>query len=203
MLPSTHILIAKTAYQAVEELTGIKLNYSKFLKGSIYPDINLATLFLHHRISDTESIVEKNVNRLKDINIFEDSKKLDAFSFRMGIIIHFISDYFCKVHNEIWHKNPIGHYIYEKELDKYYSKRKRFIINTDYSTCDENLCIENRLMEYVKSQNDNFRKKRKSMKEDVAYSLKVSIACMLSITCFVKKACGKEHSIKKNGKRAA
>ena len=203
MLPNTHIFIAKTAYQAINKISGIKLNYSKFLKGSIYPDINLATLFLQHRINDTGRIVEKNVNKLVGINIFENSKNLDVFSFKMGIIIHFISDYFCKVHNDNWYKNPIRHYIYERKLDKYFLERKSLILQTDFSTCEDNLCIDNRLIDYVKIQNDDFREKRKSMKEDVSYSLKVSIACMLSIIRFVKKACGEEESIKKTGKRAA
>lgn len=114
MLTGTHIKIANYIYNIFKQQYGICLNKKNLIYGSIKPDF--AKNKVPHYIDQSIDYIDDEIEALiKDFNII--SKKV--FSRRLGMIMHYISDYFCRAHNtNYYRKNLMAHLKYEKRLAK-------------------------------------------------------------------------------------
>ena len=82
-----------------------------FVLGNIMPDINLFTYFRGHKYSDSIDYVRQKANEL--IN----EKSWDSHSYyNLGIILHYIADYFTYPHNHTFKGTLAEHCEYEKRL---------------------------------------------------------------------------------------
>lgn len=100
---------------------GFKVNRVLFYLGSIAPDLNC--VYPAHRLSTTSKRFQ---NRVKRVDKYENSA---IKSFTLGIITHYVCDYFCYAHNieslGIPHKN------YETGLYKYFLSHKQLFTDSD------------------------------------------------------------------------
>lgn len=101
---------------------GFTINKLAFYLGSISPDLNC--IYPAHRLSTTANRFQKRVKRVDN---FEHGL---VRSFTLGVITHYVCDYFCYAHNieslGFPHKN------YETGLYKYFkTHRDMFIDNED------------------------------------------------------------------------
>jgi hypothetical protein len=87
-----------------------KVNKIAYLLGNIAPDLNC--VYPAHRLTTTEKRFYK---RLK---IVEKSNVTFIRSFTLGVITHYVCDYFCCAHNN--ESLGIPHKRYEKNLYNYY-----------------------------------------------------------------------------------
>ena len=121
----SHIKIANNTLDSVQDKVEWRVRRLPYILGSIAPDLNIA--FPKHTIKYTMNRLKRRVGRL-------DNTKSDFIrSFTLGVIIHYICDYFCYVHN-INSQGP-KHVIYERILNKH-------IINQEYLLCMGNETIE-------------------------------------------------------------
>lgn len=91
------------------------INRKAYLFGNIAPDLNC--VYPAHRLSTTE-------NRFyKRLNIIERSNIKVIKSFYLGVITHYICDYFCYAHNI--ESLGILHKRYENELYNYYTTHQK------------------------------------------------------------------------------
>lgn len=120
-----HIIIGK------EVIDNIDINILKefgmhklcYLFGTIYPDINC--VYPAHRLSTTNRKFYILLNKLDRTN------SSVAKSFRLGVITHYMCDYFCFAHNN--ESLGLFHKIYEEKLLDEYKKHLKG--DWDYS-CD-------------------------------------------------------------------
>lgn len=104
-----HIMIGKELLNSTK-LKDLNVNKVAYLIGSIAPDLNC--VYPAHRLTTTEHRFYKRLERIFRTN------SLMIKSFTLGVITHYICDYFCYAHNI----ESIGfkHKEYEKGLYKYY-----------------------------------------------------------------------------------
>lgn len=92
------------------EAGDFRINKNAYLLGCIAPDLNC--IYPAHRLKTTD---ERFYRRLKR---FEKSSTSVVKSFVLGIITHYICDYFCYAHNI--ESLGVNHKHYETNLYKYY-----------------------------------------------------------------------------------
>lgn len=98
-----------------------------FKMGSIVPDLVPSFITKKHEINQTFDILEKKMNRVVDT--YDSSKGLTLGRTKdLGVITHYIADYFTFPHNKEYEGSLKDHVIYEKEL-KY--ELKSFISSVD------------------------------------------------------------------------
>lgn len=118
MFPNTHIYIAD---RVLDQIKGdnINLNKQAFRTGSILPDFSPYHKCVKHYKDKSFTFVDKSIARL------EDSKDINDLSLRLGIISHYLADYFCYPHFNnmtFTSKDILCHIKYERELNKYIEK---------------------------------------------------------------------------------
>jgi len=118
-----HIRIAKIMSGKISNklCNNSMINKIAYYIGSIAPDLNC--IYPAHRINDTYERFQKKIKRVDKLS--------DGIikSFTLGVITHYVCDYFCFAHNN----NSIGvkHTKYERGLNKYFELHKRLFFNKD------------------------------------------------------------------------
>ena len=106
MMKTSHIKVANKTLESIQENINWKINRKAFLFGSVAPDINC--IFPAHTVKGT-------FKRFKHKLLRMDSSESNLIkSFTLGVITHYICDYFCYAHN-LAHVDP-KHHIYEKYM---------------------------------------------------------------------------------------
>jgi len=119
-----HLLFSYDMRRIIRKHSGVKLNLVGFMYGNILPDIK--AIHKPHRINGSLTFVVKRARRLMEepyqrCSIYSWSKKL-------GIITHYLSDYFCYAHQEHYDKGIGKHMLYEMRMIVQYRKgRKQYM----------------------------------------------------------------------------
>ena len=109
METKNHLALAK---YLVQETSDQMLDRYKnvFVLGNIMPDINLLTYFQGRHYTDFTSVKKKIIQLLA--KPFWNAADI----YILGIITHYIADFFTRPHNQQYRVNLIDHYKYESTL---------------------------------------------------------------------------------------
>lgn len=176
----THIGISSAILNYFEINSGIKLDRKAFKYGSIKPDIDYKLSAIPHY---KRNVMDFVVSEIKNLLKMEINKKCsEEFSEKLGMITHYLSDFFCFAHSEYFKGSILEHYFYEFRL-LVYCKINRIKINENlickftkigpdyYSICRY---IEKMQNDYLKS------KSRFSLSLDIWYTMEVTISFCIS-----------------------
>lgn len=159
MFPDTHIYIAD---RVIDQLKGdnINLNNTAFKTGSVIPDFSPYHKYVKHYKDNSFEFVENSICKLGE------SKNITELSFKLGIVSHYLADYFCYPHfNNMTctSKDILGHIKYERELSKYVEKySKDFTKGYKF----------NNFVELMEASTDDY-KNNKRFEEDLKSSLMI------------------------------
>ena len=116
MRKKSHISLAWYLMNS-EGMSSLKSHKGSFYMGSILPDCVPSFLVRKHTMEDSYEILEKEVKKL--ISNFDPIKGPNCYFCRhLGVITHYISDYFTFPHNAHYPGKLKDHCIYEEELKK-------------------------------------------------------------------------------------
>ena len=99
-----HHKIGKSVYSELKEL-GFTTNEKLFLLGNIFPDLIQSYIWCRHEYQHSREYVSRKLNMLK--------KRPRLFSFHLGVLTHYICDYFCYPHNVCYDRGLVQHILYE------------------------------------------------------------------------------------------
>ncbi len=93
----------------------LKKNKHSFYLGSILPDISPSFLYRRHNLESSYSLLKSEIQKLTDT--YEKYQKTDAqFWRRLGIITHYLADFFTYPHTCAFHGSFREHCTYENQL---------------------------------------------------------------------------------------
>lgn len=167
MRKKSHISLAKYILESkgMEELNKCK---KSFYVGSILPDCVPSFLTRKHNIEETLDLLKTEISKVTDK--YDVTKGINTYFCRhLGMIIHYVADYFTFPHNSIYPGTMMEHCYYEKELKfafrKYVkseqAKRNR-LLESAYNTPEE-------IVGFVKSMHDEYLKAIKRISVDCHY----------------------------------
>jgi len=84
---------------------GCKINENLFLFGNLFPDLIHSYIWCRHEYQHSRKYVKRKLETLK--------KRPILFSFHLGVLAHYICDYFCYPHSPSFDKGLIEHIAYE------------------------------------------------------------------------------------------
>ncbi|MDR2596479.1 MAG: zinc dependent phospholipase C family protein [Treponema sp.] len=99
-----HYRIAKKISAEIKEL-GFNLHETSFIFGNFFPDLIHSYFWNRHEYPVSRNYLQKMIERLKKKPLF--------FSFQLGILTHYLSDYFCYPHSRVYDKGIFDHIMYE------------------------------------------------------------------------------------------
>ncbi len=114
MRKKSHISVAKYLLNSngMEYLQGYK---KSFYIGSILPDCVPSFITRRHCIEDTIEILKDEIDKIT--TDYDANKGLSTYFCRhLGVITHYVADYFTFPHNAIYPGNIKDHCVYEEDL---------------------------------------------------------------------------------------
>ena len=123
MLIGTHIYIGKKIIALLKDNGLDYINDKKFIYGNIKPDGFFQNNPKNHKREEATNFVINKIYTLINMNI-DKEEDLNSFSEELGVICHFMSDFYCKPHVERWGDykgvkrayKGIEHIIYEYKI---------------------------------------------------------------------------------------
>lgn len=153
----THIYVSDVALDLARG-RNIELDRELFLFGSIVPDYSPMHKVIRHYLNSSfdyvKTVIEKVVG-MRDVR---------QVSFYLGIVAHYIADYFCSPHynhQSLLSKDALKHIEYEKDM-------KLYMVHHDISTSREYEFsnVESLVLENLGDYNN-----RQSFKEDLDFAI--------------------------------
>ena len=167
MRKKSHFSIASYLMQS-EGMEVLATHKKAFYIGNILPDCVPSFLTQRHCIEDTFHILKKELHLL--IEEYNFNKGVTAYFCRhLGVILHYISDYFTFPHNSFYSGNFKDHCFYEKEMKFYlraYVKTKEAQLERrkefSFHTADE-LCT------YIRERHKSYAQMNQTVALDCEY----------------------------------
>lgn len=153
MFVGTHKTIAENVYLNLLTEKNIKLNRNLFIAGNILPDLHVDYIKEKHYKCFCYENIKKAIIEMSNTKM-----TLKQFSFRAGIICHYLSDFFCYPHEQEWRYlqgNTKEHIVFE-EKQSIITNNKIFLVNSpitikEFEDIYVDFFIENLLDEYRNS----------------------------------------------------
>ena len=120
MFVNTHLLIGKSLVENINENKSFFISDKNFIYGNIKPDISSKYVLQKHYLEESLEMIFTKVEYLCTLNLDCISKyfSISKFSQELGVICHFLCDFFCVPHSRRWEMTHSmnKHITYEKEL---------------------------------------------------------------------------------------
>ena len=171
MRKKSHISLARYLVNSkgMEELQAHK---KAFYIGSIWPDCTISFIYRRHSKEETFSIMKKELEKL--VKSYRKKGINAKFCRHLGIVTHYIADYFTYPHNDFYTGNIKDHCLYEKEL-KFYLRE---YVKTDEAKRErlENLSVESleEICELIEKKHKEYANYLKMVEQDCTYIVSIN-----------------------------
>lgn len=124
MLMTTHKMLAKDFIYNMDSNKKVLINQNHFIWGNIKPDCVSKYKLKKHYMDESLDMVVNKIQFLASLSIADIYKNHseNKFSQELGVICHFLCDFFCIPHNKRWEFKSANamkeHVMYEKDLSK-------------------------------------------------------------------------------------
>jgi len=175
MIVNTHLLISQILYKHISNQVNFKLDRVAFAYGNIKPDLINKDINHSHTLQESLSSVNKYSKELMSENV-----SIKEFSRSLGVICHFVCDYFCLYHRDGNEKKGLcEHLFYEvllhEKLLTLLLKGKIKINNHEmYSGSVEVMAL---------NMEENYNLESKSITKDITYALSGAFQISKLIVC--------------------
>ncbi|EOD00732.1 zinc dependent phospholipase C family protein [Caldisalinibacter kiritimatiensis] len=182
MFITTHRLISLKIYDYVKTHFNIELDKNHFMYGNVKPDIAYRLFTKSHTMKDSLGFVIEEINRI----INAENITLKQFSVDLGVINHFMTDFFCSAHyyeDEI-EGNMMEHIMYEYRIHNRFKKiNKKDILNiSDYEL---GKLKRSNLLKTILSVEESYKNNKWNIDNDLVHALK---ACFLVTSYVIERA---------------
>lgn len=193
MLDSTHKIIGEETFSYIESFLNVKLDKTNFIYGNIKPDKDYFLSIIRHEFKYSINLVLILIDNL----INTKHKSLKRFSTDLGVINHFLSDFFCEAHNSRnnYKMNIFEHFIYEFALHKEFKKlRNKNLLSLNKHAV--HMLLKNSAFESILSLRESYFRQKPSFENDIFHT--IAVTTLISTYIIDKSIFFKDISEEKN-----
>lgn len=120
MILNTHLTISKALIENLDSNKSFFLSEKNFIYGNIKPDMTSKYVLHKHYLTESFNMIINKIKSLCKLSLdfIEKNFSVSKFSQELGVICHFLCDFFCVPHSQRWEFSHSfkKHVIYEKDL---------------------------------------------------------------------------------------
>ncbi|MCX4317028.1 MAG: zinc dependent phospholipase C family protein [Lachnospiraceae bacterium] len=154
------------------EIEELQEHRKAFYLGSILPDCVPSFFTRKHRIDTTFEILKKEIRKITED--FEPEKGMNGYYCRhLGVITHYLADYFTYPHNTVFEGGLREHCAYENRLK---DAIQEYVQGSEASSLAQKIREQNgifhsvdEICEFIKQMHENYLKVIKAVWEDCRY----------------------------------
>lgn len=180
MRKKSHISLSRGVIKGLGEENLIKHRYTFYI-GSIVPDCVPSFITRRHNMEQTFDIFVKHMEKFVD-KLSKNGKLGFRQSIRMGMILHYIADYFTLPHNSHYEGGFKEHCVYEGVQLKFMRNYVKDVRNEEVRIGrPDPLKDIKQVVDYIKEKHQEYVKFHQGVKEDCEFSLEACICVALSL----------------------
>lgn len=180
MRKKSHISLSRGVIKGLGEANIIKHRYTFYI-GSIVPDCIPSFITRRHNMDETFDIFVKHMEKFVD-KLGKKNKLGFRQSIRMGMILHYIADYFTLPHNSHYEGDFKDHCVYEgaqlRFMRNYVSEVKNDKLNINIPDPLKDI---KQVIEYIKERHQEYVRLHEGVKDDCEFSLEACVCVALSL----------------------
>jgi len=183
LLPRTHRQIGKLVFTIIRKGFYIKLKRIALEYGSIKPDILPSMKSIPHTKDFSFHVVKELIFDIFDKPAPLTKRELRRFSIELGVLLHFISDYFCHVHNNGMCEPLRKHYSYERKLAKRVMRHNWVTRYPDFmeTSGEMSLSSPQELIGYIEDMHREYLRRTQHISVDICFCLEVCTSVASSV----------------------
>ena len=171
----SHITMGRYLHTYFSQQLGVELDRWTFVRWNFLPDIAPSLLKLSHFKKDIYDLVMERAEKLardgEEMSVQEYSKQL-------GILCHFMADFFCYAHSETFDGTKIGHLKYELKMQFYGYRRRDMLHAVDLIANAAEIDRSAALYEQINELHGRYMELAPSYGVDFVYSLTACVELM-------------------------
>lgn len=117
-----HLMFSYRMRKIIKEESGITLNLFGFMFGNILPDLSTRFDSQPHNMNGSLNFIIKRTGGLLSHSKTKVARNSYQYSKNLGVITHYLSDFFCYPHQKHYNKGLKDHGIYEMIMIAKYRK---------------------------------------------------------------------------------
>lgn len=192
LLPRTHRQIGRLVFKVAQKGFCVRLKRIALEYGSIKPDILPSLKSIPHTKTLSFHYVKDLICQILDKPMPLTKREIRRFSTELGVLLHFISDYFCHVHNNGIDEPLRKHYLYERKLAKRLVRHNWAGRYTDLWEIPTELTLSSaqELIEYIEGMHQSYLRRSQHISVDICFCLEVctTIASAIITNRFISLA---------------
>ena len=183
MLPQTHMIISEHVFRNTEKALGFSLHKTSLSYGSIKPDIAPHLLKLAHFKPQSFNLICNRIAELANTEFDNSTESHKFLSREIGVITHFISDFFCVPHNDrkTYKNNFMNHMAYENNLHKVFKEKEIKMNQLHFFSHLRNNC-DGGIKDVIDDFHNEYLAQEESMENDHHYAIMASSLVSIFIT---------------------
>jgi hypothetical protein len=179
-----HCLLAVQIRKYVKAHTGVGLRLFRFAYGNIKPDLAPGMIIPFHKIDCSLNELGERVEELFSTD--EGAISAKSFIVKLGVITHFISDYFCSAHSGFYKGKPVRHWLYETRM--VFGMRKLFHFRRIMEgKLDTPEAMTADFKSFLQTMHDTYLRSQRSLLCDLAHSFAASTFFAMSAANLLKE----------------
>lgn len=180
MKSTSHFAMAYLLSAALEK-RGVSLDKTAFVCGNIAPDYLPSPRFAPHFAGACYRGIKYTGHRMSRVPI-RDEKRVDyRYSCMLGIICHYICDYFCFPHNKEFVGNLKEHVAFEIELDRFLRRNCLDLLDLEGKIPIRVPSSPDGMLERLDSMKEQYRTSGYTFENDLCYAFNACMVCVLSL----------------------
>lgn len=183
----THNQIGKNVFNDLELSKHFGASGQKyFVRGNYLPDVSYKYKITKHYPDKSWDVVYKLIRQLETGELKEKD-----FLKTLGILNHYLCDFFCTAHNENPSvKNLFSHFIYEIKIHISFMHNEFKPLFNIVDTSNKLVNSKTSLFDFIKECHEEYLTKEKSTLVDLTYAISM---CMLSVKYIVSLYSNQNH----------
>ncbi len=157
----------------------VELDEANFVAWNVLPDIAPSLLKLSHFKKDIYDLV---MERAENLSKHGAEMSVKEYSKQLGILCHFMADFFCYAHADYFDGTKLGHAKYEIEMQLYGYRRKEMLSAVDLLVNAAEMDKSLALYEQINLLHEQYRSIAPSYGVDIVYTLTACVGIIRSIT---------------------
>ena len=178
----SHIFISKLVYEETTKVFPIHISKKFFRAGNVFADYSLLVWTHPHYFTVSWDFVAKAIDHATWLGSAEDATSPDLLlSFQMGLICHYITDFFCRAHIGSGIGPKREHLQYEDFLDNYRNSIKGRLNETDWLGDFEGWETTQEIKDNLKANVERYRELPASPERDLTMAIENCVKVMVSV----------------------
>lgn len=175
----SHVTMGRYLHTYLTENLGVELKKSSFVLWNFMPDIAPSLLKLRHFKKDIYDLVMERAEHLA-----REGENMTArqYSKQLGILCHFMSDFFCYAHSENFDGSKVGHLKYEIFMQFYGYRRRGMLHAVDLISNAAEVDHSLALYEQINELHEQYSRIAPSYGVDFVFSMTACVDLLLGMT---------------------